>query len=174
MHRRAPLFEVGLDRRIVAVVLMRRIAGPVSPWCQHFAHQQPVRRPQPPQVTPPLTARRLSAVGIEQELPLGDDAIELVTGADDEAPSAPEEATVDLTQTARDLRGGTTAKAGELGATGDADWMATQASDRPHRLPEEAPEPDAPPAPEDHAASTETPEAADYPAGLGSVASSRS
>ena len=63
---------------------------------------------------------------------------------------------MDLTQTARDLRGGTTAKAGELGATGDADWMATQASDRPHRLPI-APEPDAPTAPEDQAASTETP-----------------
>ncbi|HET7533060.1 MAG TPA: septation protein SepH [Nocardioidaceae bacterium] len=123
--------------------------------------EQPVRRPQPPQVTPPPTARRLSAVGIEQELPLGDDAIELVAGADDEAPSAPEEATVDLTQTARDLRGRTTARAGELGATGDADWMATQASDRPHRLPEEAPEPDAPPAPEDKAASTATAEAAE-------------
>jgi hypothetical protein len=88
-------------------------------------------------------ARRLSAVGAEQELPLGDDAIELVTdpGA---AQTSPEERTIDLTQTARELRGGTTVRADELSTTGDADWMATQATDRPQTSRREAsPEPPA-------------------------------
>jgi len=117
-------------------------------------------KPQQPPVAPPTATRRLSAVGPEEELPLGDDAIELVTGADEETPAAAAEATVDLTQTARDLRAGKTAKAGELGATGDADWMATQASDRPRTQAEEASE--APPAAEDEsAASTETSEPSD-------------
>ena len=76
-------------------------------------------------------ARRLSAVGAEDELHLGDDAIELVTGGTDEDTTGAEESTVDLSQTARELRGGTTVRAEELTITGDADWMATQASDRP-------------------------------------------
>jgi hypothetical protein len=89
------------------------------------------------------SGRRLSAIGDEQELPLGDDAIEMVTGAAPEArpdahsdaqPDAhpdtgpDEERTVDLTRTARELRGG---GADDLAAGGDADWMATQASERP-------------------------------------------
>lgn len=67
------------------------------------------------------SARRLAAVQGEQELPLGDDAIELVTDAPQEA--GPDERTVDLTKAARELRG--------EAPSGDADWMATQASDRP-------------------------------------------
>jgi hypothetical protein len=67
------------------------------------------------------TARRLSAVDAEQELPLGDDAIDLVTG--DSGATGPDERTVDLTPAARELR--------NAGEAGDADWMATQASDRP-------------------------------------------
>jgi hypothetical protein len=86
--------------------------------------------PQQRPATPGATARRLAAVSTEEELPLGDDAIELVTGAEGE-PEGTDESTVDLTQTARELRGGTPARADELGPTGDADWIATQASDRP-------------------------------------------
>jgi hypothetical protein len=67
------------------------------------------------------TARRLTAVHAEAELPLGDDAIELVAGADPE--TDPDERTVDLTKAARELRG--------AGTTGDADWMAIQAGHRP-------------------------------------------
>jgi hypothetical protein len=98
--------------------------------------QRPAPQQRPP--TPPgASPRRLSAVSAEQELPLGDDAIELVTGIE-AAPEGAEESTVDLTQTARELRGGIPAPADELGPTGDADWMATQASDRPRvaRAPE--------------------------------------
>ena len=95
--------------------------------------------PKPQQPRGATSARRLSAVGFEQELPLGDDAIELVTGADDALSDDADESTVDLTQTARELRGksgggttgGTTVRADELAAAGDADWMATQASERP-------------------------------------------
>ena len=83
-------------------------------------------------------ARRLAAVQGEQELPLGDDAIELVT--DTPQAAGPDERTVDLTKAARELR----AEA----PSGDADWMATQASDRPaaredrpDTATEEAPEP---------------------------------
>jgi hypothetical protein len=87
--------------------------------------------PQQPSTSPPgATPRRLSAVSAEEELPLGDDAIELVTGVE-AVPEGADESTVDLTQTARELRGGTPAGADELGLTGDADWIATQASDRP-------------------------------------------
>jgi hypothetical protein len=81
--------------------------------------------PQRP-AAPGGPARRLSAVTFEEELPLGDDAIELVTGSEAEA----DESTVDLTQTARELRGRTPTRADELSPAGDADWMATQASDR--------------------------------------------
>ncbi len=102
--------------------------------------EQPVRAPAQPAPGAP-TARRLSAVGRDQELPLGDDAIELVTGdgSEDELQGSRDERTVDLTQTARDLRIGTPARAEELAAAGDADWMATQASDRPRGAQQEAP-----------------------------------
>jgi hypothetical protein len=65
--------------------------------------------------------RRLSAVG-EEELPLGDDAIELVTGAGHDAGAAEqpdEEETVDLTGTARRVRDGSPAE-----EPGDADDAA--------------------------------------------------
>lgn len=89
--------------------------------------EQPARPAQPQAA--PSSQRRLSAIGADS-LRLGDDAIELVA---DPVPgtAGPEERTVDLTQTARELRGGTPARADELGPTGDADWMATQATDRP-------------------------------------------
>ncbi len=91
--------------------------------------EMPVRQPQQPRAEVSRNARRLSAVN--PELPLGDDAIELVTHADSAQQQVAEERTVDLTQTARDLPRGTPTRADELaGATGDADWMATQASDR--------------------------------------------
>ena len=69
--------------------------------------------------------RRLSAVGDDEELPLGEDAIGMVAEvppAPAEAPAAPtaEEPTEDLSATAAAVRG-----------TGDADWIATQASERP-------------------------------------------
>jgi len=91
--------------------------------------------------------RRLSPVtSEEEELPLGTDAIELVTGSapQPEQPDLPDlgperhtlasvddlsphERTVDLSQTARELR-----ERPDAGAeTGDADWIATQASERP-------------------------------------------
>jgi hypothetical protein len=93
--------------------------------------EQPPRRPEQPQ-TPLGGPRRLSAVGPQDELRLGDDAIEMVTDPDHHHDAdTTEEHTVDLTQTARELRGGTTARADDLGPAGDADWMATQATDRP-------------------------------------------
>jgi hypothetical protein len=108
-----------------------------------------VARP-PQQVRGAVPGRRLSAVGSEAELPLGDDAIELVT--DPALEISAEERTVDLTQTARDLRGGTPPRASDLGATGDADWMATQATDRPEDTRREAaPEPAEPPTVEEPA-----------------------
>jgi hypothetical protein len=74
--------------------------------------QSTSKGPQPRTTTGP---RRLAAVGKDDdELPLGEDAIGLVS----EAPT--EEPTEDLTATAAAVRG-----------TGDADWIATQASDRP-------------------------------------------
>jgi hypothetical protein len=76
-------------------------------------------------------------VGRQEELSLGDDAIELVTGAEpDESRGGGEERTVDLTPAARELRHGRPARTDELAVTGDADWMATQASDRPAPAPE--------------------------------------
>ncbi|HET9759632.1 MAG TPA: septation protein SepH [Nocardioidaceae bacterium] len=73
--------------------------------------QTSARGPQPRTATGP---RRLSAVGADEELPLGEDAIGMVN----EAPA--DEATEDLSATAAAVR-----------ATGDADWIATQASERP-------------------------------------------
>jgi hypothetical protein len=70
--------------------------------------------------------RRLSAVG-EEELPLGDDAIELVTGAGSDAGAAEqpdEEETVDLTGTARRVRDGAPAE-----EAGDADGLIAPAGE---------------------------------------------
>lgn len=80
--------------------------------------EQSARKPQPRPGS--HTGRRLTPMPAEQELPLGDDAIELVTPPTAEV--GPDERTVDLTKAARELRSET---------TGDADWMATQATDRP-------------------------------------------
>ena len=92
--------------------------------------------------------RRLSAVGGEDELPLGTDAIELVSGdtpaQEDLGPEqlplhgdedlSPHERTVDLSRAADEVR----RRPETLGApTGDADWIATQASDRPDADPED-------------------------------------
>ena len=81
--------------------------------------------------------RRLSAVSTEEELPLGADAIDLVsdgpTRAEDEAAPADvgvEEQTVDLSQTAASVRKRTHPHVDPIAATGDADWMSTQAGER--------------------------------------------
>ena len=75
-----------------------------------------------PQPRSGAAPRRLSSVGSDDALPLGEDAIGMVSAAeppDAPPPGLPEESTEDLTSTAAALRG-----------TGDADWIATQASDR--------------------------------------------
>jgi len=94
--------------------------------------EESARKPQPRPGS--HTGRRLSPLSVERELPLGDDAIELV--ADPTAEAGPDEHTVDLTKAARELRAeaGTTVRATEPGPTGDADWMATQATGRPDVL----------------------------------------
>lgn len=127
-----------------------------------------VQRPQPGpgRATSP---RRLAAVGRDDELPLGDDAIDLVTTPEAEAKSAEaeaEEPTVDLTPTARELRGAAPPRVDELAVTGDADWMATQASDRPARIRPSTPAETEPPEPAEPAArsgSEEPAESADSP-----------
>ena len=98
----------------------------------------------------PTSGRRLSAVGpADEELPLGEDAIELVQHGEDER-------TVDLSTTVRAVRSPEPAPHGDQLAEdlttprGDADWMATQATDRPA----------APPAPDTAAESPEEPAAA--------------
>lgn len=101
-------------------------------------------------IRPDTAGRRLSAVTADEQLPLGEDAIELVTGpADDES-------TVDLTATARAVRTPENPPVPRpheddltLG-TGDADWIATQASERPAAKPaaESEPEPEEQPEPE--------------------------
>ena len=99
------------------------------------------RGPQPR--TAPSGPRRLSAVERgDDELPLGEDAIGLVREPPD-SPDAPagDDATEDLSSTAAAVRGlraadatdGLVAADDEIAAAGDADWMATQASDRPER-----------------------------------------
>jgi hypothetical protein len=91
--------------------------------------EQSARKPQPRPGS--HTGRRLSPLSVERELPLGDDAIGLVS--DPTAETGPDERTVDLTKAARELRAepGTTVGASDVGPIGDADWMATQATDRP-------------------------------------------
>ena len=101
--------------------------------------------------------RRLSSVSADEELPLGEDAIELVTGSEE---SSDAESTVDLTATARAVRTPENPPVSRpheddlTAGTGDADWIATQASDRPaakpaaEAEPEPEPEPEAEPEPE--------------------------
>ncbi len=103
--------------------------------------QSPRKGPQP---RPAGNQRRLSAVGQEEELPLGADAIGMVSDLEDlDEPAGDEtvladEPTVDLSQAAGAVRERGASATSEYGAangaaTGDADWMATQASDRPSR-----------------------------------------
>ncbi len=89
-------------------------------------------------------ARRLSSVSADDgQLELGDDAIELVSEPAATVSQAPASRTEDLTETARALR----AVPEELPISGDhadADWMVTQATERPvarEPQPEPAPEP---------------------------------
>jgi hypothetical protein len=81
-----------------------------------------------PQPRATAGTRRLSAVGNDDELPLGEDAIGLVSDT-----PAGDEATEDLSATAAAVRAGEPAGDGD-GGTGDADWIATQASERPARV----------------------------------------
>ena len=111
------------------------------------------------------SGRRLSAVGpADQELPLGEDAIELVQDGEDER-------TVDLSTTARAVRSPEPPPHGDQLAgdlttpRGDADWMATQATDRPAAP--DAPDvasPEASEAPDEPAAAAPPDEPAEEPA----------
>jgi len=108
--------------------------------------------PQPrPSRTASAPTRRRPMAAVDEQLPLGDDAIELVTGR---APAREQdEPTVDLTETATSVRAVDDLPAQETPAApaADADWIATQASERPA-----APESAALPEPEDDTA-TEAP-----------------
>jgi hypothetical protein len=108
--------------------------------------QQPVAHPADPRP-------RLSAVGADEELPLGEDAIGLVSDSDDPTSYGAEETTVDLSATARAVREREARPAPvpePTAATADADWISTQATERPvrvqppvHEAPEPAAEPEA-------------------------------
>ena len=92
--------------------------------------QSAVKGPQPRTTPGP---RRLSAVSNDDELPLGEDAIEMVT----EAPVAP--AVPDVPAEAHDTTEDLTATAAAVRATGDADWIATERPQAP--APPAEPEP---------------------------------
>jgi hypothetical protein len=77
--------------------------------------QSTSKGPQPRSAAPP--GRRLSAVPADDELPLGEDAIGLVSEPEVPEQDDDRERTADLTPA--------------TAAAGDADWIATQASDRP-------------------------------------------
>ena len=108
--------------------------------------EQTARRGPQPRTS--SSARRLSAVSPEDELPLGEDAIGMLRGDqsegevgesangqpvdDRDGSTHPEEPTVDLSDAAASVR--RTGAAREIGLpidTGDADWISTQASERP-------------------------------------------
>ena len=100
--------------------------------------EQSAHKAAKPKSTPP--GRRLAAVSSDDELPLGEDAIDMVS---DDGADPDEESTADLTGAARAIRGQDTS--GQT-ATADADWIATQASERPAKgEPQPEPEPDAEP-----------------------------
>ena len=87
--------------------------------------------------------RRLSAVSSEEELPLGADAIDLVSDSDVEQAGADEAGVmntgVDLSQTAASVRTRAHPKVDPIATTGDADWMSTQAGERHEpSIPEES------------------------------------
>jgi hypothetical protein len=147
---------------------------------------RPAQRPR----TAPASPRRLSSVLPDEQLTLGDDAIEMVTredqpeagapaasragsrgrprsgrqaGSETDSEVGPDERTVDLTETAWELRRGSSRRSARRAGTGDADWMATQASDRPARPPQAAEDE---PAPEEG-----TPTTGPEPASAGSTGS---
>lgn len=90
--------------------------------------------PKPARQRPAGSGRRLSAVSFEEELPLGEDVIGMVSDrveeTDETVQVGAEETTVDLTRTVHEVR-----QTDPTAVTGDADWMATQASDRPAGAP---------------------------------------
>jgi hypothetical protein len=93
-----------------------------------------------------------------EQLPLGDDAIEVVTGR--RPPPLDEESTVDLTDTAAAVRP-PDPFATRTPQPAAADWISTQATDRPPVEPVERPEPAGPaPAPHEVAAAAEAETAA--------------
>jgi hypothetical protein len=97
--------------------------------------QTAVKGPQPRTTPGP---RRLSAVSNDDELPLGEDAIEMVT----EDPVAPPVAEVPVeipVEVAEDTTEDLSATAAAVRATGDADWIATERPTAP-TVPDE-PEP---------------------------------
>jgi hypothetical protein len=59
------LFEIGLNRRIVAIVFMRRIARPVSARCENLADEQPVRGRRGRQDVDDLSGRIAAAAYLE-------------------------------------------------------------------------------------------------------------
>ncbi len=93
--------------------------------------------PQPRSTS--AAGRRLSAVPADEELPLGEDAIGLVSDSDPAQRDEDRENTVDLTS-ARAVR---PAADPSPAVTGDADWIATQASDRPEPRADAPEEPEA-------------------------------
>ncbi len=103
------------------------------------------------------SGRRLSAVGADEELPLGEDVIGLVSDPETDEPDSAHEDTVDLSATARPLRVARPhdteerpdSPAADLGVgSGDADWIATQASERPAPAPDAEADDDTEPEPE--------------------------
>jgi hypothetical protein len=86
--------------------------------------EQTARRgPQPRTAS---STRRLSAVSVEDELPLGEDAIGMIRGD-----QGGEEQTIDLSDAAASVRRTGPAREIDLPVdTGDADWISTQASER--------------------------------------------
>jgi Protein of unknown function (DUF3071) len=108
-----------------------RYVVPEDDEARWLVGEQPATRD--PQARTGPGPRRLSAVGADDELPLGEDAIGMVSEE-----RAAEEATEDLSATAAAVRApeGSTGPSAvdEPAATGDADWIATQASERPERV----------------------------------------
>ena len=118
--------------------------------------QSTSKGPQPRASSGP---RRLSSVdshGDDLELPLGDDAIGMVSE------DATEEPTEDLSATAAAIR-----------ETGDADWIATQATERPAPPPAEEPEAEAEAEAETEAETAAEPDDGRGRAGAGGAARDR-
>lgn len=84
---------------------------------------------------PSGSGRRLSTVPGDEQLPLGEDAIELVSEAGPSAGPAHEGDTTDLTEVSRTLRAVPSEDLPITTDHADADWMGTQATDRPARRP---------------------------------------